>query len=1379
MTKGPQAGSGPVAATSTTTAATTGATPTMTAPVPPPTSTPGTSADIPLQSLAPKYEEEHHGTYLRRLEAAVKDPRNLNIALTGRYGAGKSSVLDEFQSNHHRSVQRLAISSLTPGGEDGTTTNEIQKEIVKHLLYGASQKVGKNSRFNRIAVLTWPGAIARSAPVVVCVGVLLYLLGRMPDVRYTGSGEPTWIRVGVWAGVAAAVSVGLALALRATHGRFRVSDVSAGGAALTLSENPETFFDKFTDEIVHYFDRESKDIVVFEDLDRFEDPRIFEALRELNVLLNSTPKRRAKRRGNLPGRALRWLLGLLPGDAPATITEMLPFPWATRLLGLGVPLRFVYAVKDSVFEKIDTATATATAKAVCTGPASGAESAGTGTDGTAGKKGASQDLVDAAAAETQRANRTKFFDIVIPLVPFISHRNARELLIDVLNEAGIGDVDRRLVNVVARYCTDMRLLRNMCNEYLLFAERLLEGDKVAPDLSSSKIFALVAYKNFHLSDFENISRGESDLDRLYELHQQMVRESIASREQSKREQRAAPTRERERDELAAHLGGRLGRYGDLVLRVFSIRNTGYRHTCFKVGAVTFPQAELTGREFWKAVAQKPTVTILASTDGGASHTHSLATLSRDDLAELVPEGLDAQRWAHIDTTGTEADIAALDRDIRDLRRAGFADLATMHRFTLTMAATTGAAPADGTDSTSAPATVVKSFGALIEDTLKSDLARDLVKRGHIDRNFSLYAAQFYGHFSGTDVATFMVRHVQNNTMNVDYDLSRDTAAASVINDATEAGEDLPHSVAAYNIDLVNHLLATNHVSTGQVVNNLITGYAENDSNAVPFLAAYFTTDTALREELATQLAEHRWEHLFTYLTANTAVTEEARPALVSAALSAADPHATYDLGDDVRQFIVDNYAQMPVLAAGPHDAQTGDHDAARPGERAAERAVTVLDRADVVIPDLRALKDQVLRLVVDLDRYDLTADNIRKAVGITGEITLDAVSASSTKVYDFCLLNLGDYLRVVDTDTDTDHTVRNPDTLLNVLTDVTGRADVDAAGLFLSDLIDRSAPEARLRSLRAAPHSTWEALAAADRFRASLANVEDYRTHPDGPATIDAHLAAVLEAAGTVYTDEPGDDTDTDGNAYDRTTAATKILNATTIAEPATRVTLIEALAPPTPLPVDEINPERSDLFALLLRHDLVNDDLDTFTRICAGGWDAMGPAIAASNGIATFLEPRHVRGMVADVFNDARARDKIGDKIVNDLDAYVPADGHDATDNALVAAAEYAHAHGVALPADTVVRIAAASNNTTAQQRVVLRLLRDANPTANGQHILDTFGALGDPYDQISHKDKFDVGRTPRVSPRRCSTSSTATGSRFVSDPSRSSGRSRLSDRI
>jgi hypothetical protein len=1294
-----------------------------------------TSADVPLRSLTPQYVEEDHGTYLRRLEEAVKDPNNLNIALTGRYGAGKSSVLEEFRGRHGKSVEQLAISTLAPGAAGETRTNRIQKAIVQQLLYGATQKVGRNSRFSRIAVLSRPRALGRALVVVACLAAPVYFFDLFPTPRWAGPDEPWWQQAAVWGGLFLVSTVVVSLLLRAVRGRW-VSDVTAGPAAVSLSEKSVTPFDKFTDEIVHYFDSESKDIVVIEDLDRFEDPHIFESLRELNLLLNNTPKRRAKRRGNRPGRVFRWLLDHVSKTATAKLTERLPFPWATRILGLGVPLRFVYAVKDSVFEKLDTETANAAASpAGDSGDRDGAANDGSGTAAAVPGR-----VVDAAVAETQRANRTKFFDVVIPLVPFISHRNARELLKTVLEEAGVTDIDRKLINVVARHTTDMRLLRNMCNEYLLFAERLLEGDTVAPNLDHNKVFALVAYKNFHLSDFENIARGDSLLDRLYDLHQQMVRESITAAEQAKSAQRSAPTRVRERDERARHLGARLGRYADAELRTFMVRNSGRNHVCFQVGGTVHDRAASATRQFWEAVAQSGKVTVLAASNAGGAQPHSLTTLERDDLRVIVPEALTADGWAHIDTSGTDADIAAHDADIQALRRADFADLAAMRRFTLVPTASPTPGTGPGTTPTAASQTPAergtaasdaKTFAELITDTLTSKLACDLVTNGYIDRNFSLYAAQFYGHFSGTDVALFMVRHVQPNKASFYYNLRRPGAVASVLTDAADAGEDLLRTVAAYNIDLANHLLRTGHEDTWQLIDTLIAGLVEPDNDASSFLAAYLHSEDAERDKLVTLLAERRWRQTFTHLVISDQVPDNARTELVSAALTGADPQATYDLGDDVRKFIVDHYNRMPAVTE-PHD----DRQVDRPEDRVANRVDTVLNRAQVILPDLTDVSDQLLRLIVSRDAYDLTADNIRMAADLTGEITLDEVSRND-KVYNFCLTNLGGYLNAVDHDPATDYTVRQPATLLTVLGQVATRADVDPNGLHLGDLLAKADPDARQPTLSEAPQDTWEALAAAGLFRASLANIEAYRA-TSATGNIDDHLAKLIADAGAIHLDEPQDTLKVDGEEVDRTAAAIAILNTPAIGDPTIRVTLVEGLNPAKPLATASIHAEPSDLFALLLTRGLVEDDAASFTHFRAWGWVAIGPAIAASTNIVAELEPDHVHGLVVDLFNDPDARNKLGDKVASDLDTYVPDDGQASTAAALLAGAEYAHAHNIALRVGTVKRIADAA--TSSQAPIVLGLLANAYPAANGEDVIGCFGLLGHPYDQIKTKDKFHI---------------------------------------
>ncbi len=758
------------------------------------------SVDMPLESLTPKYVKAHHETYLRRLEEAVKDPRNLNIALTGRYGAGKSSVLDEFEAKHDKAVLRLAISTLAPGEDGESTTNRIQKEIVKQLLYGASEKVGKNSRFNKIAVLSWPKASLQSAAIVVAVGVLAWAFGMLPQLKWPGADYATWVRVLAWVVVALVVAALGGAVRKVTHGRFNVSDVSAAGAALTLTEKPQTFFDKYIDEIVHYFGQESKDIVIFEDLDRFEDPYIFEALRELNVLLNSTPERRRKARGGI--------------------------------FSDGAPLRFIYAVRDSVFSKIDAYPAP---PATDTGLLAGS--------GTEAKP--TSPLLDEAAAETLRANRTKFFDVVIPLVPFISHRNARDLLAELLTERGITSIDPRLVNTVAQHCTDMRLMRNMCNEYLVFAERLLEPvepDKPAPGLDATHLFALVVYKNFHLEDFENITRRDSDLDKLYDFAQRLVRDTISNHQRRVRDLLSKPERYRSRAPLAKQLGERLNLFASHVRAAqASPYNQQWKVYRFKVGTREFDPDDASGYAFWSAVAKGRSLNIVLGVQASGGQTTVGHTFDDEGLRMFAPESLDADRWAAFDKDAIDRELAEKESDIDELRRATFADLAKS-RFALTLKADD--AKTRGLTNLKEP-DGPHTFAQLMAATLKSKLALELVRRGYIDRNFSLYAAQFYGNFTGVDVANFMVQHVQPNIMSIDYHLSRpkegenEGAVANLLLEAEEAGEDLLESVAAYNIDIVDHLLATNHSGAGTVAGQLIDSWPGEEARS--FLSEYFTS----------------------------------------------------------------------------------------------------------------------------------------------------------------------------------------------------------------------------------------------------------------------------------------------------------------------------------------------------------------------------------------------------------------------------------------------------------------------------------------------------------------------------------------------------------
>lgn len=1181
-------------------------------PAPKTASAVGTASLVSLKSLAPRYDEAQHGSYVGRLESAVQDPKSRNIALSGPYGTGKSSVLDKFEENHKNSTLRLAISTLAPDAEGASLTNRIQKELVKQLVYSASPRTLRHSRFSRIAPISLARAFRES---VVSVGVLvglLALLGRLPSLVGTDAGHPVLVRTAIWV-LFAALLVGVAVALRmVTYNRFVVSDVSAAGATVTLSERTNTYFDEYLDEIVYFFDQEPIDIVILEDLDRFNDPAIFQALRELNTLLSNTPARLKK----------------------------------------GIPIRFVYAMRDSLFEKLGTDTL--------------------------------QEGDDAARAETVRANRTKFFDVVIPVVPFISHRTAREHLHHLFQEAGISGIDRPLVELVARHTTDMRLLLNMRNEYLVFAERLLESDKVAPGLAASHLFALVAYKNFHLEDFEKISRRSSDLDRLYDYRRDLVRSSVAQREKSKRDLLATTVRPRSMTPFANRLGRRLIALGKAERDKGGVPNW---HLRFTVNSTQYDSDQVVTPEFWDAVVEAPSVNVGATqTHPGGGQQQSLIPLSQEHLEGLFPEALQG-RWEERNADAVREELQQLDREIDLLRGADFRDLVGADQFTLTL---------DEADVT---------FARLVNTTLKSDLARDLVEQGYIDRNFTLYAAQFYGDFTGVDIATFIVQTVQTNTMDIDYRFTSDGAVANLL---AETSDDFTRTSSAYNVQVLDYLLVEDTERADQVVNHMVSNFGDD---AREFLTAYLTSGKH-RTRLAARLGQRPWRQVFSYLATADSVPADARVLLVDAALLAADPEGAYDLGSGFADFVAEHYKEMSAFTT-PHP------------ESDLHTVVTVLEGAEALLPRLEDVHEQLRALVVEKNLYELTATNLRSALGITGEVTLDQARGSDA-VWRYCLANPDAYLDAVEDDRETDYSVRTPETLAAVLNEAESW-DKET----IERLLTTASSDSTLPTLDDAPATTWMQLAAATLFRASLANVEAYRAQV---GEIDKNLGELLLSAGAIHIDEPDAD-----ERPDKATTALAVLNAgTAIPSPEDRVKLVRSLDLDGPLTAAKIQPEANNMFALLMRHKLVTDDATTFMHLRSAGWPAVKPAILASTAVEEFLAPDLVDGMVADLFKSTEVRGRVGKRVLDGLPVFLPTD--DA--QALSAAAQYAGLSKVPLPLDQIHRVARACQDTP---ELTLQLLQIASPAPAVGDIVAVLAELGTPYSHVSTRaeTEFEVSNS------------------------------------
>lgn len=1116
---------------------------------------------ITLRSLVPEFNEEHHGVYVRHLEEAVQDTRNRNIALTGRYGVGKSSVLDAFEEKHSESTIRISVNTLGPDEDEADLTNRIQKELVKQFVYRIAPGKIRSSRFARPNLLTKFRAL-RQAFVATIVGLgVLWLFGVRPMANWPGAGA----NIAVQTSLVALFFILVLLAVwevRWVIGDRIVSEVSTAGTKIALGEGPTTYFDGFLDEIVTFFDAVEPEFVIFEDLDRFDDPQIFDSLRELNTLINTSAHWCDKKR----------------------------------------TLRFIYAIKDSLFEQL------------------GAESK---TDESVDENAKSR--VDVATAAVRRANRTKFFEIVIPIVPFISYRNARDHIIETLASLGFDEdfVSRPLLDLVARYTTDMRLMINICNEFAVFVERLLWIDTPAPGMTADHLFALVVYKNFHLADFEAISQRASTLDELERCHRDEVRTLITDLQEKRSRLLRLEEHREARERRAAELGARLH---DVIETFWSTT------VSIEVDNRSFSINDISSVEFWQSVVKKKSFEVWAP------HSGKVIKVEAGPLSQLFPEIMNEAKWSDPEPVELARQTDQYDRDIAMLRGADFAKLAHYK------------------------CTPEKRnrFDQCIDDVLKSELARELVRGGFITRNYVEYSTIFYGRFVGVDVAFFYNRAVQSNKMYLDYEFTSENAMPNLF---AQVPADFTSSVSALNIQIVSYLLKDKN--RADEAKSIVTYIAtHNNTDVEMFLNAFLNEPSSLREDLVRMLAQHPWREVFEYLASHPGIPDhETRLKLFDTALLSAEPIGSYKIGDCTKALIESCYPHLTAV--------TEDHS-----HETTSRIFEMLEAIGFTVNDLEVLNAHLRDRIVNARMYAINVKNLRLALDIDGAPTLDEVHAK-TIVWELCRNHITDYVSVMENDLLGQSIILRDVTLIKIIEE---QHDVWANDQ-LRDIIARSAPSAAIASIEDAPPQTWSIIVDSRRMVPTTANLLAYiRLHG-----VDKELSALLIDRGEpVELQNIQEVADEDRNAL-----AVQLLNASEYLSANNRVRLVEQLSLESEIEPTSVTPS-PNLLAQALKTGLLPDTFESFAHFATGGWESVSDAFAVSKKISEFIRPALVADFVVEFLEDQEIPYALRRTVVRNLGEYVPNDDR----QALEAVGQFALEHEIWLPLEDVCRIARVTQN-------------------------------------------------------------------------------------
>jgi len=383
--------------------------------------------------LAPTSDADPKGIYSAALTYATTNDKVYNIALTGPYGSGKSSIINTFLRQHSGNHLPISLASFLPdadGGKSAIDPQEIELSILKQMLYGPDADKLPLSRFKRIQR---PRKYAPLTSLLVLLGIFSawHLFQNRGEIV---SGEffipferSNWLNYGtfgfgfmfLWRLLHQLYVKSLGISVKS----FSLKDVEMSTDAL----DKESILNRHLDEIIYFFQSTEYDLVVIEDLDRFERPEIFVTLREINGLINANN-------------------------------------------GVSQKVRFLYALRDDMFANKD---------------------------------------------------RTKFFEFIVPVVPIINSSNSID---KVLEEGQRLQLEQRLkprfLREVSRYLDDLRLIKNIFNEYATYIDNLEQDEKGV--LDPNKLLAILIYKNIMPDDFELLHRQKGKIATILQRYDECV-----------------------------------------------------------------------------------------------------------------------------------------------------------------------------------------------------------------------------------------------------------------------------------------------------------------------------------------------------------------------------------------------------------------------------------------------------------------------------------------------------------------------------------------------------------------------------------------------------------------------------------------------------------------------------------------------------------------------------------------------------------------------------------------------------------------------------------------------------------------------------------------
>ena len=429
-----------------------------------------------FEKLTPN-DEVDISVYDEAMEFVFDNSDITNIAISGAYGAGKSSVIESYKKKHtdkkfmHISLAHFESSDIKDE-TDVIDETMIEGKILNQLIHQIPVSKIPQTNFRVKKEI--------SKLHIFKIAVLFYLMiGSLVFISFSGKiqsfvkslsksnlkkvlGFITDKNAVIFAASVLIVSVFICVynIVKIQEYKKLFHKVTVQGNSIEIFEDKDdSYFDKYLNEVLYLFEQVDVEGIVFEDIDRFDSNIIFERLREVNNLTNVQKYNKFRKVSNK--KCIKLINRIL-----------------NRNIIKYKPIRFFYLLRDDIFVTKD---------------------------------------------------RTKFFDYIIPIVPVLDGSNSYDQFIRHLKRGKIYEkFDFVFLQRLSLYIDDMRVLKNIYNELLVYINRLNNTD-----LNWDKMLAIIVYKNIFPRDFCDLQLNRGYVHELFQSKDNISKEEVEQLEEER------------------------------------------------------------------------------------------------------------------------------------------------------------------------------------------------------------------------------------------------------------------------------------------------------------------------------------------------------------------------------------------------------------------------------------------------------------------------------------------------------------------------------------------------------------------------------------------------------------------------------------------------------------------------------------------------------------------------------------------------------------------------------------------------------------------------------------------------------------------------------